>query len=184
MERVREVYRRHSLVVGETESGWLGVIWKDRTKIYTYEGSSKDEILEHLRNYIDESFMTIARERSAPPSGDEYVRAFQGILDDLPPSYCAMLKAHYHAPDQTISATELADAAGYSSYSPANLHYGTLGKMLYEVLPVEVHKGTDGKPVYTYALATDADRGGPEEYWKWKLRPEVAYAIERLGLAT
>ena len=35
-----------------------------------------------------------------PPNGDDYVHAFQTILDELPDSYCAMLKAHYHAPNQ------------------------------------------------------------------------------------
>lgn len=184
MERIKESYRRHSLVVGKTESGWIGVVWKDGAKVNSCEGVGKGELLETLRSWVDESFVTIARERSAPPSGDDYVRAFQSIMEEIPDSYWKMLKAHYHAPDQVITATGLADAADYASYSPANLHYGTLGKMLYEVLPVEVYSGKDGKPVYTFALATAADRDESEENWKWKLRPEVAYAVEKLGLAT
>lgn len=182
MERATEVYRRHSLVVAKAGSGWLGVIWGNRKKIHECEGSSKEVVLDMLRTFVDESFVTIARQRPAPPNGDDYVHAFQTILDELPDSYCAMLKAHYHAPNQEITTTALADAAGYSNYSSANLHYGTLGKMLYEVLPIEVEKGSDGQPVYTFALATAGDTRDSEERWTWKMRPGVAYALERLGL--
>jgi len=184
MPRVRENYRRHSLVVAETGSGWLGVIWGNRKKIHECEGPSEEAVLDMLRTFVDESFVTIAKERPAPPSGDEYVHAFRAIVDDLPDSYRAMLKGHYHAPNQEITTTALADAAGYSNYSSANLHYGTLGKMLYEVLPIEVEKGSDGQPVYTFALATAGDTRDSEERWTWKMRPGVAYALEQLGLTT
>jgi hypothetical protein len=100
MERATEVYRRHSLVAAKAGSGWLGVIWGNRKKIHECEGSSKEVVLDMLRTFVDESFVTIARQRPAPPNGDDYVHAFQTILDELPDSYCAMLKAHYHAPNQ------------------------------------------------------------------------------------
>ena len=95
-----------------------------------------------------------------------------------------MLKAHYHAPDQTLTASQLANAAGYDDYSSANLHYGRVGKLLNDVLPIELHRRSDGTPVYTSALATPGDRTTDEQHWTWKLRPQVAFAIEQLGLAS
>ena len=94
-----------------------------------------------------------------------------------------MLKAPYRAPNQTITATELATAAGYKSYSAANLQYGNVGKALYEELPVEIPAREDGSLIYTSALATAGEKTEAEVHWAWKLRPEVAYAIEHLGLA-
>lgn len=94
-----------------------------------------------------------------------------------------MLKAHYHAPDQTLTPTRLAESAGYNDYSSANLHYGKVGKLLNDVLPIVLLEQSDGTPVYASALATPGDRTTDEQYWTWKLRPEVAFAIEQLGLA-
>lgn len=93
-----------------------------------------------------------------------------------------MIRAHYRAPDHRITATLLADAAGYASYSPANLHYGTIGRLLYEELPMELPVRKDGSLIYTYMLAVAGDKSGPEEHWVWQMRPEVAAAVEVLGL--
>ena len=96
-----------------------------------------------------------------------------------------MLKAHYHAKDQMITATQLAEAAGYANHNAANLHYGRVGYLLNEELPIKLQRRKkDDKPIATFALATAGDQKGAEEYWTWKLRPGVAYAIERLGLHT
>ena len=104
-------------------------------------------------------------------------------MKKLSDSHVAMLKAHHRASDQTLTATELAAAAGYSSYSATNLQYGNVGKYLYEALPTELSTRADGSLVYTSALATAGERTGAEEHWRWKLRPQVAFAIETLGLS-
>ena len=93
-----------------------------------------------------------------------------------------MLKAHYHAENQAITAGELAAAAGYASYHPANLHYGNIGKSLYELAPIDLPKYKDGTPIYTFYLATALTDAEDEQYWNWKLRPELSNAIEALGL--
>jgi hypothetical protein len=104
-------------------------------------------------------------------------------MDELSDGHIAMLKAHHAAPGREITASRLARAAGYASYAAANLQYGLLGKTLYEELPVKLPTYDDGTPCYTYALATAGNTDEAESHWIWKLRPEVADAMEQLGLS-
>ena len=40
----------------------------------------------------------------------------------------------------------------------------------------------DGTKVYTCALATGFDDGREEGEWRWVMKPEVAAALQELGL--
>ena len=120
--------------------------------------------------------------RTSWPAAIEYVRAFQRIIDGLPDSYILMLKAHYRAPDLTITSTQLAEACNFANFNAAVLHYGTLGSKLYEKLPITLPEHKDGSPIYTFMLATEGERKAENSQWKWKMRPEVAEAIAQLGL--
>ena len=182
--RIREDYRRHSLLAAEHKGSFWGRVWKNKKLIHEREGKSVDGLIIELRDFVDDLLDQSATRRAATPSEEEYVKAFQCILGDLNDNYIAMLKAHYCAEDQTITATELAEAAGYKDYGAANLHYGTIGKHLFEELPVVLPKRADGTRIYTFALATEGERSGDEANWQWKLRPEVTFALERLGLVT
>lgn len=94
-----------------------------------------------------------------------------------------MLRAHLLAPENIMTATELATAGGYDSYVSANSQYGALGRKLAEELewnPPEFK----GVPTWTFALAMGADgdtRADMEvmgyEQWRWKLRLEVTEAL-------
>ncbi len=96
-----------------------------------------------------------------------------------------MLKAHYRSPGRLISATRLSLAAdmGYSGVEAGNSQYG---KFAHDIADLIGHKPEesypDGNPVWTYTMC-DAhglkDRYG---HFQWILRPEVAKAMEELGL--
>ena len=45
-----------------------------------------------------------------------------------------MLKAHFDAPNRSITYTQLAEAAGYQDYEVANRQYGQLGRDLGEAV--------------------------------------------------
>lgn len=108
--------------------------------------------------------------------------AFSSIQDRLSDGQRAMLKVHYNAPDRTLTATELATAAGYESHSAVNLQYGFLGKWLHEELLCALPEREDGTKIYTFALATGLDDGKAEVEWRWVLKPEAATALQQLGL--
>lgn len=180
--RVVEEYRGYDLLAMLHEGKYKGRVWRDKELLSEIEADGIDETLSSLKEFVDNQFVAIAEGRTQQPASMEYVKAFQKILEGLPDSYLAMLKAHYLAPDQLITATQLAEAAGYSSYGAANLHYGTLGKQLNEELPIRLPKRKNGSYIFTYALATAGDTDGDEGQWIWKMRPEVSAAIKSLGL--
>lgn len=181
-DSVREAYRGHTIVARLHEGRFKGRVYKDKQTVHECEGTSISGMQESLKSFIDDRLEQIAEQRETPPNGEEYVRAFHKILEGLSDGHCAMLKAHYYAEGQTITATQLAKAAGYANYSAANLQYGLVGFALNEELPIRLPIGADGKPIATYALADPGQQKGSQEHWTWKLKPGVAYAIEKLGL--
>jgi hypothetical protein len=176
-----------------------------------------------------------AASRPAAPSVSDYVEAFRSILPSLGESHLAMLRAHYMAPNRSLTTSELTEAAVESeraaaadevedgsglaeavdefggesvmsetigedadelagdavedtSLNAANLQYGSIGQALYEQLPAflkqQKRRQKDGTLDNIGALAEAEDRSGPREAWVWKMRPEVASALEELGLTT
>jgi hypothetical protein len=62
------------------------------------------------------------------PTVSAYKAAFSSIRNQLSAAQMAMLSAQYLMPDHTVTATQLALAAGYANYRAANLHLKTLCK--------------------------------------------------------
>jgi 5-methylcytosine-specific restriction enzyme A len=102
---------------------------------------------------------------------DDYVAAFRRIT--MAPHHMRMLQAHYHAPDRTLTATQMSMVLGYSTYVAANLHYGKLGRFVGEQI------GWKPLPKQTVFVLVTFDKPGHE--WHWIMRPAVADAIEQLG---
>jgi hypothetical protein len=173
----------------------------------------------------------VAASLPAVPSVSDYVEAFRRILPSLGESHLAMLRAHYMAPDRSLTTSELTevaveseravaaaavedesglaeavdeygdesvlsetigedadeladDAVEDTNPNAANLQYGSIGQALYEQLPAFLQQQKDGTVDYIGALAEAEDRSGPRDTWVWKMRPEVASALEELGLTT
>ena len=175
----------------------------------------------------------ITASRPAAPSVSDYVEVFRRILPSLSESHLAMLRAHYMAPNRSLTTSELTevaveseravaaaevedksglaeavdefggesvlsetigedadelaeDAVDDTSLNAANLQYGSIGQALYEQLPAflkqQKRKQKDGTLDYIGALAEAEDRNGPRDAWVWKMRPEVASALEELEL--
>lgn len=183
-DRVIEEYRRHKLLSMIHQGQYKGRVWKEKELLVEIEGDGIEQVLGKLRDYVDSQFVKIAENRVISPDVKEYVKAFQTLIPVLSDGHLSMLKAHFSAPKQEITATQLSEAAGYSNYGAANLQYGLVGKMLYEELPIDLPKRNDNSLIYTYALATAGEMDAPEDHWVWKLRPEVSSAIESLGLNT
>jgi putative restriction endonuclease len=104
------------------------------------------------------------------PSAQQYVVAFRAVADDLADSYLEMLRAHYHAPRRTVTATQLSRAVGYQNYRGANLQYGRLGGL--------VGRQLGWRPkMKLKVLITFEYREGE---WHWIMRPQVFQALEEL----
>ena len=104
------------------------------------------------------------------PSVSQYAAAFSAV-GGLPDSYGKMLRAHYYAPNRTVTAAQLSKAVGYGTYNAANLNYGKLGRLVGEQL--------DWLPSERSGVLLTFKKTANE--WHWTMRPEVAQALELLG---
>ncbi len=87
-----------------------------------------------------------------------------------------MLKAHYYAPDRTVTAGELAlhGSVALASFKAANLTYGKYAKALCEYF--------DRSPKFKLAILVKFSGGVPgDELVRWTMLPQVAAALEELG---
>jgi len=172
-----------SLVARCVGGSCRGVVWRAGAKVGQAEGHDLEHVMEQLRQIAAKILRDHAVARGgAEPSTEEFESAFARVLPKLHTNQLRMLQAHYRAPARTLTATQLAQAAGYSSYSSANVHYGRVGWLLYGELPCALPE-REGKPVYTFMLAdgTDLDRTAEGE-WTWQMRGTVASALEHLGI--
>lgn len=180
--RAKEEYRQHTILAAWNNEKFRGRVWKEKDIIHETEGSDITDTIARLKLFIDEKIEIESQIAGSTPDETRVLEGMRTIISKLHDGQFAMLKAHYHAEDQSMTATELANAAGYASYSSANVHYGNVGKYLYELAPIDLPKYNDGSPIFTFYLAEAAIESDNEENWKWKLRPEVSKAIEALGL--
>jgi hypothetical protein len=180
-ERVVEKYRGCDLVAASQGTKFVGKAWRAGKSVTKVDGSDIAAVLSLLKAKADELLKDLA-ENSPDPLPAQYVDAMKRLLPSLSTAHLAMLKAHYRAADRSLTAAQLAKAAGYAGYASANLQYGLMARNLWEELPTRLPTGPDGQPIYTYALADEGDRSGSEAQWVWKLRPDVAAAMATLGL--
>jgi hypothetical protein len=86
--------------------------------------------LEHL-GWIDQELASPASGNFSPPITHQYVIAFSS-LTGITDQQVQLLRLHYQAPERTITAKQLAEQVGYSSYVVANAQYGQLAKLVGE----------------------------------------------------
>ena len=182
ISRILDDYRQHTILSAKHKGKFRGRVWKKKALLHETEGTSVENTLDELKKFVDEKLERAARAAGNTPDETRVIDGLRKICTQLGDGQLAMLKAHYHAKNQAITASELAAAAGYASYHPANLHYGNIGKLLYELAPIKLNTYKDGTPIYTFYLATELTETADEQNWNWKLRPEVSNAIKALGL--
>lgn len=109
------------------------------------------------------------------PTIEEYINAFRAIEPYMSENQKAMLKYHYHAPNQTLTMTELAKSVGYASYRGGNLQYGRLGQLLCAELDWAYGVAISILVWFTHPSKT------PNRQWHLTLHPEVSVALEKLN---
>lgn len=93
-----------------------------------------------------------------------------------------MLRANYYAPERCISATKLAQAAGYESYGTGNIQYGVFAHKIADLMGIEPDVKVGDETRWTYLLCEAAERSSVDGHFQWRLRPEVAQAMEAAGV--
>lgn len=193
-----ETYGRFEIKSGPFRGQWAANAIRHKAIVSNASGASREEAVQTLKGQLDQlaSAELATRDAEGAPSATIYEKAFSYLLGDLPNSYMAMLRAHLAAPDQLISATRLAQAAGYAGYEGANLHYGKLGQRVADEIGFDPPKRADGTEIWTCAIARDPtlDTEFPDTsllqslertldvpHFEWQMRPQVVQALRALG---
>jgi len=112
-------------------------------------------------------------------SATNYYRALKAIeVERIHPSHRDLLRAHFAAPDHTVSWRELAPSVGYPNAEPIKLQYGLFARRVAE------HLGITKQQAGGFWLNVLAG-WGPEldvkGHTTFRMRPELIAALKRLG---
>lgn len=147
-------------------------------------GDQRQDAIAELIRVLDEDDRLKREARRHDPSVDfdvptaeEFETAIR--LADLTKAEIGMLVAHAGAGDDGMTAGELATAAGYQSFSSANLHYGLCGGKLCDAIGIIAPKGSDRSRVPTAAMARPGDTKANGEF-VWVMHFELRQAVKRL----
>lgn len=193
-----ETYGRFEIKSGPFRGKWAANAIRHKAIVSSASGATREEAVDTLKRQLDQlaNAELATRDAEGAPSVATYENAFSYLLADFPESYIAMLRAHLAAPDKLISATKLAEAAGYAGYEGANLHYGKLGQRVADEIGFDPPKRPDGTQIWTCAIARDpsADPDFPDtsmleslersldvQHFEWQMRPQVVQALRALG---
>ncbi len=193
-----ETHGCYEIRSGPLAGAWAANGYRRKALVTKASGESREVAIEKVKAQLDEldgASLAGRDEEGAPPVA-VYEEAFAMLLPEMPGSYLAMLKAHLSAPDQLMSATRLAEAAGYAGYEGANLHYGKLGQRIAEEIGFDPPRRDDGSEIWTCAIARDPslDTEFPDtsmleamsrtfdtQHFEWQMRPQVVRALRALG---
>jgi hypothetical protein len=192
-----ETHGRYEIKSGPLKGAWAANAFRGKMLVAKASGETRQASIDSVKRQLDDldAVELSERDQEGAPSSKVYEAAFLA-LGELNDGYRAMLRAHLHAPDQLISATKLAEAAGYANWSAANLHYGLLGAKIAEEIGFTPPSRTDGSKIWTCAIARDpnSDRDFPDtsmlealtrqmldQHFEWQMRPQVVEALRALG---
>lgn len=91
-----------------------------------------------------------------------------------------MLRANYKAENMEISTGRLGRAAGYDNYNTGNAQYGAFAHQLCDILDYNPKQRTGGN--WIDILCEESEEKDHLGHFQWRLRPQVAAALEELGL--
>jgi predicted HNH restriction endonuclease len=111
-------------------------------------------------------------------SADEFLRALKNLeREGIPPKHVDLLRAHYAAPQHTVTWAQLAEAVGYPTGSSVNLQYGRFAKRIGLALGF----ATPPAGFWLHVIADWADQPGAKGHTAFRLRPSITDALRRLG---
>lgn len=113
-------------------------------------------------------------------TADDYLRAFKTIVaKGIPDKHVELLRAHFAAPERTVTWAQLAAEVGYANGPAVNLQYGTLARRVAHLLGIKAKPRGFWLNVLTdWAEEADALTG----HTAFVLRRPVVDALSRIGL--
>lgn len=156
----------------------FAVLWRGREKLALAEADTIEDAYNEMLQVLSIRQHEKAKTRaSAAPSAEEIAHSFRFLWGHLHTGQQAMLIALHKAHGRELSATALANAAKYATYSAANLWLGRAGVLFNQECPrPDLLLYADGKPVPTSWFGNWS-----EDRSTWSMRPEVAEGMHLAG---
>jgi hypothetical protein len=178
------MHRGHKIVAATIKGSPTAAIYLGKSSASTerFQGVTIVDAVDLAKRWINAKYERTAAARPAPhiATVQEYIDALQA----RPPkdNELAMLKSH--ARHRTLTATQLSEAAGYVSYEGANVHYGSLGRAISEMLHLQPQLRIDGSTIWTSVLASGVDdQDEVSAEFRWNIHPELVEALDKLGIS-
>lgn len=146
-------------------------------KVYAQQVRSLRRLTPESAALLTDAWLDYHGAIEVPPAS-EYVRALEQLSRYVRPVHKQLLAAQYAAYGHETTARYLADSICQGDVGTTNLRYGGLARRLCETLDVVPTRRADGSPRWWNVLARGWE--GPNGF-VWKMRPEVAEALEILG---
>lgn len=108
----------------------------------------------------------------------DYYRALKALeRAGIHPSHRDLLRAHFAAPQHTVSWRELAPSVGYANAEAVKLQYGSFARRIAKQL------GITRPPAgfWLHVLADWGSRPDGRGHTTFRMRPQVVAALKRLG---
>jgi hypothetical protein len=184
-KRIDIEYRRFRVIASEIKGRPAAIAMQGGTRLFEASATTIADAVAAIKAKIDNHFATQAKQRRKPhiATTAEYIAALRAL--SIGKHEHAMLRAHALARNRTLTAGELAKAAGYESYASANSHYGKLGRRVAGFLDLDPPTGgrTYHKQIWTFALAEGDLKAAHQGLWRWKMHRELAAALRELNMA-
>lgn len=112
-------------------------------------------------------------------SADAYYRALRALDNEgIHRAHRDLLRAHFAAPDHTVSWRELAPSVGYPHAEPVKLQYGRFARRIAEQLGVSKRQAGG---FWLHVLADFGPRPDSKGHTTYRLRTPAIAALKRLG---
>ncbi len=173
------VWQGYRIIAGTLKSGPAAQVYLGKTRAteLRFAGETVEAAIEAARGWVDARVAANVASRRAPHIGTAGEYADYFTAHGLRYHERLMLAAHVEA--GALTADELADAAGWSSFEPANLHYGWLGREVAQSLGLDLSDkpSATGGPTWTCALA----EWSGEPSFRWHIHPELVEGLVLSG---
>ncbi len=177
---LKEDYRNYDLVARYWKGRYCGRIWKKNETFDEFEGDSLEDIIQHMRDVVDQHIDQKIRQRgNREPSMSEIADAFNLIWKKLKPSQIRLLHTHARAQDGSISMADLQDLSGYSSSAEMLLDYADIGNRLINELGYLPKSGNNLDPALSVLLEVDGTRSHSID-GKWVLKNDIVSVINHI----
>jgi hypothetical protein len=186
VQRISLRHRGFQIIAAEVTGKPMAQVFLGKTPAnpQRFGGATLEAAVDLAREWIDAKRKSEVDKRRAPYAGtvEEYIRYLEGhgLTEKISPKQRKALVAHAASPLRILSATQIAEQAGWPDFNTTNLQYGRLGKSIADELELElpIH---DGVPTATYALADAADpTWKPKDgHFRWQMHEELAEALTR-----